>query len=321
MKSIILIISVLFLLFSCNGPSPDMDYRQEMRDFVQGISAYAKNLKTGFIIIPQNGHELYTKESEPDGDADHTYLGAIDGVGREDLFYGYDSDDAATPSSARDEMISFLNVAENNGVEALVTDYCSTHSKMDDSYQQNNLRGYISFAADHRELDNIPAYPAVPYHQNTDNITSLGAAQNFLYLLNPSSYASKDAFLAELRATEYDLFIIDLFFSETVGLTADEIDSLKSKPTGGGSRLVIAYMSIGEAEDYRYYWDPEWDTNPPDWIEEENPGWPGNYIVRYWDPEWQDIIYGNDDSYTKKIIDAHFDGVYLDIIDAYEYFE
>lgn len=35
---------------------------------------------------------------------------------------------------------------------------------------------------------------------------------------------------------------------------------------------------------------------------------------------WQAIIYGNDNSYLKKIIDAGFDGVYLDIIDAFEYF-
>jgi len=33
------------------------------------------------------------------------------------------------------------------------------------------------------------------------------------------------------------------------------------------------------------------------------------------------IIYGNNNSYLKKILDAGFDGVYLDIIDAFEYFE
>jgi len=37
--------------------------------------------------------------------------------------------------------------------------------------------------------------------------------------------------------------------------------------------------------------------------------------------EWQDIIFDNENSYLKKIIDAGFDGFYLDIIDAFEYFE
>ena len=44
-------------------------------------------------------------------------------------------------------------------------------------------------------------------------------------------------------------------------------------------------------------------------------------IVKYWDPEWQKIIYGNDASYAKKLIDAGFNGAYLDIIDAFSYFE
>ena len=33
------------------------------------------------------------------------------------------------------------------------------------------------------------------------------------------------------------------------------------------------------------------------------------------------IIFGNDESYLHKIIDSGFDGVYLDIIDAFEFFE
>ena len=38
-------------------------------------------------------------------------------------------------------------------------------------------------------------------------------------------------------------------------------------------------------------------------------------------PQWQNIIYGNESSYLTKISDAGFDGVYLDIIDAFEYYE
>ena len=80
-------------------------------------------------------------------------------------------------------------------------------------------------------------------------------------------------------------------------------------------------MSIGEAEDYRYYWESDWDNNPPEWIAFENADWPGNYVVKYWNKDWQNIIFGNKNSYLKKILDAGFDGVYLDIIDAFEYFE
>lgn len=80
-------------------------------------------------------------------------------------------------------------------------------------------------------------------------------------------------------------------------------------------------MSIGEAEDYRYYWQSGWNSDKPSWMVAENPDWPGNYKVKYWEKEWQDIIFGNAYSYLDKIIDANLDGVYLDIIDAFEYFE
>lgn len=295
------------------------NYRQDMRNLVQDISTYARGIKPSFIIIPQNGHELLTETGEPNGPLSRAYLDAIDGIGREDLFYGYTNDNIATPVSERNDIIAFMDVAENNGIEVLVTDYCSTQSFVDDSYAQNAAKGYVSFAADHRELDNIPAYPESTYNVNNFNVTSLAESKNFLYIINPSSFTSKDAFLGAIKKTNYDVIIIDLFYDD-VALVASEIASLRNK-ANGGSRLIMAYMSIGEAEDYRYYWRTEWETNPPSWLATENTEWSGNYKVRYWDAAWQDIIYGNDNSYLKKILDAGFDGVYLDIVDAFEYFE
>jgi cysteinyl-tRNA synthetase len=60
---------------------------------------------------------------------------------------------------------------------------------------------------------------------------------------------------------------------------------------------------------------------PPSWLGPENPDWPGNHRVRYWKKKWQDIFLGNGDSYIRKIIDAGFEGVYLDLIDAFEFWE
>jgi cysteinyl-tRNA synthetase len=325
MKRLLLVvisISITVLIWGCrnNETTSERDYRQDMRDFVQGISVYAKGIKPNFIVIPQNGNELLTENGEEDGPSAMNYLNAIDGVGREDLFYGYDEDNTPTPESEQSYMIAFLNIAESNGIEVLVTDYCWLQSYVDDSYNQNEAKNYISFAADSRELNTIPAYPSTPHNVNTSNITSLADARNFLYLLDPGSYNTKEAFLSAIGNTNYDIAIIDLFFNESDELTPTDVASLKVK-ANGGTRLVIAYMSIGEAEDYRYYWNTAWETSPPSWLEGENPDWPGNYKVRYWDENWQKIIYGNNDSYVKKILDAGFDGVYLDIIDAFEYFE
>ena len=328
MKSTLIMMIVLLLVIPAvmgcldgdpDEESPTRDYRADMRNFVQNISAYGKGQDPDFIIIPQNGHSLLTVNGEANGSLAQPYLAAIDGVGRESLFYGYNTDDVPTPAAERDDMVAFMDLAEHSGVQVLATDYCWTQEYVNDSYQQNAARGYISFAADHRELDNIPAYPEEPYNVNDSNITSLGGAQNFIYLINPDPFADKDAFIADIQETNYDLILIDLFYWE-LELTADEIASLKTK-ANNGSRLVIAYMSIGEAEDYRYYWQEEWEKKPLSWLAEENPEWEGNYKVRYWDPEWQEMIYGGEEAYLDRILDAGFDGVYLDIIDAYEYFE
>lgn len=319
-KSIPIIIALLFTTACNKSGDSGIDYRAAMRDFVVEISKYAKSTNPGFNIIPQNGIELVSSNQTEDGPPEMTYLNAIDGNGQEDLWYGYDKDDKATPVNETKYLNAFLTISKKAGKSILATDYCSTPAKMADSYNRNKGAGYISFAADHRALDNIPSYPRPIYAENSDDVTTLDQARNFLYLINPQNFTAKTDFINALASTNYDLIITDLFFEDDGAFTIAEINRLKQK-ANGGKRLVVCYLSIGEAEDYRYYWQSEWRKNKPVWMEKENPDWAGNFKVRYWDKAWQDIIFGNDSSYLKKIINAGFDGVYLDIIDAYEYFE
>jgi len=296
-----------------------VDFRAEMRTFVKEISQYAKAKQNLFFVIPQNGQELFTDTGDKYGTPQTDYLAAIDGTGREDFLYGYEGDDKATKTNDTERMKSLLEIGKAEGVKVLAIDYCSTTNKMYDSYSRNSDWNYLSFAADQRELNNIPTFPSTPFHVNDSNITHISKAKNFLYLLNPSNFANKKAYLDALIATDFDILIIDLFYNEEI-LTPAEVQSLKKK-MNGGTRLVFCYMSIGEAENYRYYWQTEWNTNKPTWLEKENSAWKGNYKVRYWTPEWKQIIYGNANAYLDKVLFAQFDGVYLDIIDAYEYFE
>jgi cysteinyl-tRNA synthetase len=85
-----------------------------------------------------------------------------------------------------------------------------------------------------------------------------------------------------------------LYYQDTQ-LLVEEVSALKTKKEGGSS-VVVAYLSIGETEDYRYCWDPSWDADPPDWIAAENPDRPDSYTARYWHPDWQEIIFGSDGS-------------------------
>lgn len=304
--------------------------RGDMRQFVQSISAYGRASNAYFIVVPQNGHQLLTINGEPDGPISEDYAAAIDGVGREDLLFGYEGDNVPTPKAERDRMAAFMNRARSAGVRPLVTDYVASGSNniaVSYQYHDDPDRRFTSFAATHRDLDNIPSEPDYasyyPYQANDSSFTpalGLSGVKNFLYLLDPSSFADKAAYLAALAATNYDLLILDAYDPDENPLTAADVASLKTK-ANGGTRLVLAYMSIGEAENYRFYWQESWQPGSPRFIAEENLDWPGNYKVRYWDPDWQAIIAGNSGSYTQKLLDAGFDGVYLDIIDAFEYWE
>jgi cysteinyl-tRNA synthetase len=303
-----------------NDDLSGVDFRAEMRQLVQEIADYARSSAPGFVVIPQNGHELITLDGAANGQLAEEYVAAITGMGREDLFYGYENDDEPTPPEETSRISAVLDRAVDEGVAVLVTDYCATAAYVDDSYSRSAARGYISFAADSRELDRIPAYPPGGYATHAGAVTTLSEAVNFLYLINPGEFESSGAFVSALDATEYDVLIIDAFHDGDQALTADQVATLQSKP-GGAARLVIAYMSIGEAEDYRYYWQDEWRPGSPEWLERQNALWRGNYKVRYWYDEWKAVILGNESAYLDRLLAAGFDGVYLDIVDGYEYFE
>lgn len=317
---------LLIVLWSCEentgNPIPgDIDFRQEMRQLVQSISAYGHFLDPDFLIIPQNGEDIITVDGVPEGPLATGYINAIDGIGREELFFGYNGqDDQPTPPGETSYMLPFLNLLQQSGKTILITDYTNDPEQVRESTLQCKNRGFLPFVAPDRELSVIPDAALLPPLSGKD-ITKLSQAESFLYLINPEKFNSRGEYLAQLAATPYDVILMDLFFEDqTNPLTAAEVQQLRFKPDGT-QRLLIAYMSIGEAESYRYYWEPEWDASRPYWISDENPNWEANFKVRYWEQDWKDLLIGNKDAYLKKIVDAGFDGVYLDVVDAYEYFE
>ncbi len=311
------------VLFGCSSSESDsekskiegVDFRSEMRDFVIAISMKAKLQKERFVVIPQNGIELICNGDSPTSELAMDYLDAIDGHGQEDLFYGAMEDDKATSIADTRYLQAYLDRSKQLGKVILVTDYCSSSQHMQDSEAKNGESGYISFQAPHRELDIIPA--GVVHDENEEDILFLPQARNFLYILELGHYASKEDFIQAVRNTNYDILITDLFFAEEQSFAATDVEQLRQK-RNGGRRLVICYMSIGEAENYRFYWQEEWRHQKPSWLDRENPDWEGNYKVHYWEPAWQSVIL---DDYLPRILESGFDGVYLDIIDAFEYYE
>lgn len=126
----------------------------------------------------------------------------------------------------------------------------------------------------------------------------------------------RKAYIEDLAASQWDAFYIDAHYAGS-SLTKEEVSALKWKPQGG-RRQVIAYLSIGTTELYRWYADPVmvnpsprsflhgavergtfiparerfWDVGIPNWMlwsaytgqytDEATPIW--------WHPEWRDII-------------------------------
>ncbi|MEG3640541.1 MJ1477/TM1410 family putative glycoside hydrolase [Magnetococcus sp. PR-3] len=134
-------------------------------------------------------------------------------------------------------------------------------------------------------------------------------------------YQLQDADPKAIVKTRFPLVVMDptRHGDEGSRYTQKEIDLI----TNAG-KLPVAYFSIGEAENYRSYWNDAWvdaQTHEPtdlapSWLGKTNPDWPGNFKVRYWEEEWwQDVLKPE----LRRIVQQGFRGVYLDIIDAFEY--
>lgn len=155
--------------------------------------------------------------------------------------------------------------------------------------------------------------------------------------------SGRETWLNALRNSDYDVIYIDSFYNHRARpenqtpLTKAEIESLKQKPDGG-RRQVIAYLSVGSAEQNRWYCQDDWV-----WVDPDNPnstvsmkagkavrnadrtytytpylppegesaaptwlatGYGGNYpeeaVVQWWHPEWRDIIIRGGGKYAHK---------------------
>ncbi len=115
----------------------------------------------------------------------------------------------------------------------------------------------------------------------------------------------------------FELVVIEPQLETDSSHVFSQVSVNRMKSMGGSKkpRIVLAYLSIGEAEDFRPYWNTYWKKSPPPWLGKVNPDWEGNYKVRYWFPEWQQIILKQ----IEAILISGFDGIYLDIVDAWEY--
>jgi uncharacterized protein (TIGR01370 family) len=147
--------------------------------------------------------------------------------------------------------------------------------------------------------------------------------------------------------SRYDLVVIDPTVTYSYDFDArGMINRIKASKASDGHhrKLVLAYIDIGEAEEWRWYWDghttyeengvcrnshiTEIRTWAP-WVVACDPDrWAGNYPVAYWDEDWKDIVINGTglgghlglyfNSMLDEVIQDGFDGIYLDWVEAWE---
>lgn len=315
-RLLLLLIVFLSFPFTCTAleNSSKDSYKVEMLHLIQGIHTAAQKTYPHFCIIGNGGTNLYNPLAYSENNENaKAALKLVDGVLIESLNYGYSQrDDMKSPEDARKFLLNSIKFVKEQGIVLFNIDYCSKIQNKILAALASKSDGIINFSAK-RNLDELPETKL-----NEKAVTSLRDCKNFCVLLNPHKFPSKKAYFEKLKKSNYDLLIIDGYYGGNF-LQKDEVANLKRKPNGE-KRFVYCYMSIGEAEPYRLYWNDSYKTTPPEWIAGKNENW-GSYKVKYWLESWHKIIYSGEMSYLSQILNAGFDGVFLDVVDAFEYFE
>lgn len=154
-----------------------------------------------------------------------------------------------------------------------------------------------------------------------DPETLLAGAQSWFYFLSEDL----DDIVDRIVGSSYDLVVIDPIVTMKDARNYDiraAVEEISASPGGRlDHKVVVAYVDIGQAESYRYYWQEGWRVGSPAWIAGDDPDlWEGNFPVAYWDPAWQAIWFegvGEFPPQIETIVASGFDGVYLDWVEAY----
>jgi cysteinyl-tRNA synthetase, unknown class len=295
-------LALILLIGACGKEKIEANHKQQMRNLIKEVAQKARCNpgSEDFLVIVQNAPELAYDDGALTND---DFLAEVDGFTGEWVFYN------GTDTVAADRLAALDGLAEA-GKWVLALDYVNSDSDaigFMDSCRNHEFIGYPRILP----VEDYSVIPTTTPNANSNHILQLSDAQNALVAYNPPADSAGDL-LAPLQTTDFDVLIID-----PDGFTKDQVDSLKFK-AHGGRRLVIAYLNLGAAEEWRYYFDTLcWRVNHPDFLRCSYPGFEKEYYVKYWKPAWHKIIYCGKDPYIDRITAAGFDGVILDNADAF----
>ncbi len=154
-----------------------------------------------------------------------------------------------------------------------------------------------------------------------DRLLLLQQAQTWMYQLQD---LDTDQAIQALAKSDYPLLVVEPGHNhkDDPANSHKLVQMLRTKPDRS-RRIVLAYINIGQAENWRTYWQSDW-TAPtprkhgkPGFLLTIDPdGWEGCYPVAYWDQRWKNI-WISPDGIVSTLAQIGFDGVYLDWVAAY----
>lgn len=301
------------------------NYRAYMREMVLDLATYAEKRDPNFVVVTRPGFDLLSwsrrefelAEIKRDplakvrsdsitqvGTPMRRYIQAIDGF----MLNGQFCAPLRVPGADLAAMLK-------QGLKGMTIEHCATPEMANAALQTAVRMGVISHI-DLTDSDDFARPPSRrPSPENARNVEALLQARNMVVMLDSREYETREEWFAALGRSNYDVLVTDAFYKGNRPLTKDEVHLLKFKEIGA-RRLVLARMSVGFAEDERFYWERDWEVGTPTWIQGLGER-PGQYTVEYWNPAWKAII----GRYFAGIMDLGFDGVVLDGVEAYRRWE
>lgn len=153
------------------------------------------------------------------------------------------------------------------------------------------------------------------------NEPDLKAVRTFMYQIDGLDQPKA---IERLANSSYDLLVVEPTATTRDNATFDMKGMVAKLHAGKPGRIVLAYVDAGQAERFRGYWAKDWQPptkdhkGQPDFILTSDPdGWHDDFPVAYWDKRWQEIMASGPRSEVRQVMQAGFDGLYLDWIDGY----
>lgn len=311
------------------------NHRQMMRDIIAELASYAKKAKPNFVVLVRNAPELLIRERRewvleslrspeaadagkllPEGALVRAFMRTIDGLVIDGAYVGLESYGKPTDPDLSAPLLAAAAAFKREGRPVLALDYANAKDQIADIRDKTKKAGFLSYVASggSKILEHMPK--GAPVQENTDAITNLNKARNWVDLQHPGTYTTHADWINAVRDNNYDVIATDVFWRNNDAMTIQEAKTLQQK-TAGTRRLVLADMSIGKAFDTRFYWKSNWDLGNPGFLVERDEQDPSAMLVEYWNDDWKKIL----GQYIQGIMAYGLDGVILSDVDTYGYFE